>query len=479
MAVVLLAVPATARAAVTVFHVNTTADVPDAAINGICSTGGTCNGVPCCSLRAAIMEANLDLSGQEVTIDLPAGTYKLLAPITVDNQSDGDLNLYGHVRIVGAGFDQSIVDANFLDRALFVSSSATVALSDLRIQNGLPPASLTRYGYGSGGGIYNDGGSVTLTRCLLRANAVTHGEYGGAIYSNGGTVALEDSAVRINAAPGGGAGIYASNATITLNRSAVYSNTASGGGGGGITQYGGSLTVTNSTISSNVALFGGGLDLVTGDAKLYNVTIVGNAATVTPELGADGFIYYTPVLLSNSIFGLYDNATPDAWGDIYCVGSSTVITSNGFNTMYKHDTCSITGTILPITPYLDSLALNGGLTATRAARDPALYFSFSVDAGDPDGCHDVLGAPLATDQRGVKRKIGAACDLGAFEFESIGDANGDGVRDVADVFYIINYLFAGGPVPLGRANVNGDAAIDVADVFYLINFLFAGGPTPQ
>jgi len=37
--------------------------------------------------------------------------------------------------------------------------------------------------------------------------------------------------------------------------------------------------------------------------------------------------------------------------------------------------------------------------------------------------------------------------LGAFEVEPIGDANGDGLVDVNDVFYLINYLFAGGPVP--------------------------------
>jgi hypothetical protein len=59
-----------------------------------------------------------------------------------------------------------------------------------------------------------------------------------------------------------------------------------------------------------------------------------------------------------------------------------------------------------------------------------------------------------------------------------GDANGDGKVDVADVFYLINALFAGGPPPLGVADVNGDGKVDVADVFYLINYLFAGGPSP-
>ncbi len=61
----------------------------------------------------------------------------------------------------------------------------------------------------------------------------------------------------------------------------------------------------------------------------------------------------------------------------------------------------------------------------------------------------------------------------------IGDADGSGVVDVSDVFYLINYLFAGGPLPIGPVDVDDNAAVDVADVFYLINHLFAGGPAPH
>jgi hypothetical protein len=39
-------------------------------------------------------------------------------------------------------------------------------------------------------------------------------------------------------------------------------------------------------------------------------------------------------------------------------------------------------------------------------------------------------------------------------------------------------LFAGGPAPVGPGDVNGDGQVNVADVFYLINYLFAGGPAP-
>jgi hypothetical protein len=62
----------------------------------------------------------------------------------------------------------------------------------------------------------------------------------------------------------------------------------------------------------------------------------------------------------------------------------------------------------------------------------------------------------------------------------IGDANGDGVTDVADVMYLVNYLFIGGspPDPMEAGDANCDGEVDVADVMYLINYLFIGGSPP-
>jgi pseudomonalisin len=59
-----------------------------------------------------------------------------------------------------------------------------------------------------------------------------------------------------------------------------------------------------------------------------------------------------------------------------------------------------------------------------------------------------------------------------------GDVNGDGKVDVDDVFYLVNYLYSGGPALLASGDVNGDAKTNVDDVFYLINYLYAGGPAP-
>ena len=36
-----------------------------------------------------------------------------------------------------------------------------------------------------------------------------------------------------------------------------------------------------------------------------------------------------------------------------------------------------------------------------------------------------------------------------------------------------------GRVTIGNGDANGDTVVNVADVFYMINFLFAGGPAPH
>jgi hypothetical protein len=64
------------------------------------------------------------------------------------------------------------------------------------------------------------------------------------------------------------------------------------------------------------------------------------------------------------------------------------------------------------------------------------------------------------------------------------DANGDGVVDPADIFYLVNYLFLSGPPPAGPSGMlsgdaNGDGLVDPADIFYVVNYLFMSGPAPN
>jgi hypothetical protein len=107
---------------------------------------------------------------------------------------------------------------------------------------------------------------------------------------------------------GDGGGIYNSNGTLTINNSTVSSNVANGGrciilftrarcyggNGGGIHSSNGTLTINNSTISGNVAMIpcrfascvagGGGGISFSGTLTINNSTISGNASGISPNL---------------------------------------------------------------------------------------------------------------------------------------------------------------------------------------------------
>ena len=102
------------------YTVNSTADVVDSNIgDGQCYTGRDVPGspgIPECTLRAAIQEANA-LSGKDEII-VPSGTYALSQPTQCRFRSRGDLQTYttislcitSQVAISGAGAGTTIID---------------------------------------------------------------------------------------------------------------------------------------------------------------------------------------------------------------------------------------------------------------------------------------------------------------------------------------------------------------------------------
>ncbi len=60
------------------------------------------------------------------------------------------------------------------------------------------------------------------------------------------------------------------------------------------------------------------------------------------------------------------------------------------------------------------------------------------------------------------------------------DGDADDNINVADISYLVSYLFQGGYVPpcLEEADVNGIDGINVSDLTYLVNYLFSGGAEP-
>jgi hypothetical protein len=62
-----------------------------------------------------------------------------------------------------------------------------------------------------------------------------------------------------------------------------------------------------------------------------------------------------------------------------------------------------------------------------------------------------------------------------------GDANGNNEVDLADIVFLVNYIFIGGPAPspFSQGDANCTETVDLADVVFLVNYLFIGGPLPR
>lgn len=430
LAVVLIVTPGPAHSApAAVFFVDSPGDVADAVPgDGFCDTGG---GV--CTLRAAIMEAN-KTSGATINFGLtPPVTYTL---------SLGRLVISSTMNIVGVGPSGTIIDGNggvTNDRVIEVITKA-VSISGITITDGKPSALNAL-----GGGILQDSGALTLTNVSVSGNeahSTSGAAYGGGIYASGRLVLINSGVINNKAttasglASGGGIvggfGITLTNSTVSGNSardnggglygggtiidSTISDNTATNGGG----IWGGSLTMMNSTISGNLAYDnGGGMYHTSGTANMFNVTIANNQANSDSSgSGFGGGIANSSgaINLQNSIVGDNTNVLVINMQPVLnpedCSGT---LTSLGYNIISETTDCTFVGAIVT-NPLLDTLGNYGGVTRTHNL----LAGSPAIDAGNPGGCTDTLGAIITTDQRGLHRPAfgGTAlrCDIGAVEY---------------------------------------------------------------
>ena len=200
-------------------------------------------------------------------------------------------------------------------------------------------------------------------------------------------------------AGGSGAGIY-NIGTMTILNSTISSNALSDGGQGGGIYNEGSVNVSNSTLSGNEAPLGAAINQVfdaTATATFKSSTLANNVGenAVRRTAGTLSFV--------NSI--VYN---PSADAD--CDGT---IASNG-NNLDEDATCFSQPSDLHGNPNLGPLLSNGGATANHALA----LGSIAIDKGDNADC------TTPTDQRGAGNPrivggdaaIGKRCDIGAYEF---------------------------------------------------------------
>ncbi len=249
--------------------------------------------------------------------------------------------------------------------------------------------------------------SVTL---VLNNLTIQNGKnaLGGGVSISRGALVVNNSTFSGNSAPGPegfGGGISDSFATSVVNNSTFSGNSASDVGlGGGIANHGGSLMIDNSTFSGNSAhasANGPGLGgAINNDASLMiaNSTFSGNSA----DTYAGGIYSNGSVTLQNTVVVNNRNGnclvigSPDAGYNLDDDGSCGFSSANHSLSNNKKAN-------------LGSLSNNGGPTYTI----PLLSGSVAIDAIPllQNGC----GTTIFTDQRGLPRPQGFACDIGAFE----------------------------------------------------------------
>ncbi|MEO8609209.1 MAG: choice-of-anchor Q domain-containing protein [Chloroflexota bacterium] len=303
------------------------------------------------------------------------------------------------------------------------SASATLHNSTMRDNRAISGAALVNAGTGTanidgssffnnsaglGGAIINDG-TMTVNTSTFTGNMSTT-DQGGAI-ANFATLTVNQSTFTNNTATTNGGAIDSSafgaaTTTLTITNSTLNNNTAASLGGA-ILNYAdvassmANLTVRNSTITGNSSPYGGGVANFGGTgtetATVEFSTIVGNQASSLAANLYNG---------ASKTFNAKNLIVAQPAGSTNCDG---VFTTDGPNFV---DDASCNSFLQRTAPQLNlgTLANNGGPTQTIALGTG----SVAIDSTD---CNTFGsgGTALPTDQRGVTRPQGSACDAGAYE----------------------------------------------------------------
>jgi hypothetical protein len=387
-------------------------DMPGATIT---VTNGNDSGAG--SLRRAILFA------------LPGDTINFAPSVTTVNLTSDELAINKNLTIMGPDADRLTVQrsTNDLDFRIFHirPSTVTVSISGLTISNGRVSfedgggirsagvltlnisgnqAAPVGGASGGGGGVLNENGTMTITRCTISNNSATGvstpntpvGPEGGGIWNDsGGSLIITNSTISGN--------------SCFFDSGSIFQSFAVGGG----VQNSGSMTITNCTISGNsvggrnlVTMYGGGISN-SGDLQITSSTIAHNSASGGTGAFGGGIYGFASTRTDSSIIALNSApAGPDFTGadELQSTGYN-IIGNNADSIISSQPTDQIGTPAAPIDPLLEPLADNGGPTLTHALQSG----SPAINRGDP--------AAPTQDQRGYGR-VGVP-DVGAFEFDGV------------------------------------------------------------
>jgi hypothetical protein len=273
------------------------------------------------------------------------------------------------------------------------------------------------YGSADGGGISNNGGTLTIINSTISDNFGTGG--GGILNIQNGKATITNSTISGNSL-GGGIG---NSGSMIINGSTISGNTAHSGAG---ISNSGNLTITHSKIFGNTAI--GEVNVVGGGIsnskwlEISNSTIFGNFADEGGGIGCDS-LYTTPtVIIKNSTIS---GNTANYGGGIRAYGTLTVTNSiisqnyaNYDNDVYECIATDSSNNIIGLDPgFVVAPIFKNGKLANIDELDFSLTAgSYAIDHGTNDVVDtetDILGNPRIF----AAWKDTATVDIGAYEYQ--------------------------------------------------------------
>lgn len=234
-------------------------------------------------------------------------------------ESSNNDNAGSSTCVAGNGNDTIVFDGNLVD------TTVTLSQGQLEFKQ---PVTLDSTGQtrtidagGASRVLYVNTATFTANSLTLTGGAAPPGASGGGILSNAGTINLTNTTISGNLASKGG-GVYATNTgTITLTNCTLSGNTAVLDGGGLFAGNTVTATLGNNTISGNTAgMHGGGVYGTFFTVTFTNTTISGNTA------GQGGGVWSSTGNTSFTDSSITGNKS-SSFGGVYA-GAGTVTLTN-------------------------------------------------------------------------------------------------------------------------------------------------------
>lgn len=364
------------------------------------------------SLRDAIGNAGNSRDNNS-TITFDATVFAQPQTITLQGT---EMAISQNLTIVGPSAGLTL-DADKKSRIFHIGSDSTANISGLTLTGGTGTSfeGISNHN-GSGGAVFvGRKGTLILTNSTIRDNsAMPKLDGGGAGICNfGGVVTLVNTTVSGNVTSGNGGGIWNQHdGKMTLLNCDVSGNRVESFFGGGIdNEDSATMTLTNCTVSDNktgAIGIGGGI-ANNGDLTLRSCTIANNSGDQTGGVSHGFYNGVASLTLSNTLLA------NNTGGNLYSDGGP--VTSQGYNLSSDDASAYLkqTGDQNKVAAGLDPKGLkdNGGPTRTIAL----LSNSPAINTGDP--AFDVAKIPF--DQRGKShaRIVGNRVDIGAYELSPL------------------------------------------------------------